>query len=802
MEAQALPLYDIVQESVWINSRCSFRDAEGMRVVFFGGIPLYNYDPADRFSERFVIVSLVEDRLARQVEAAIAFGHGVATVRRWQAAFRKSGSAGLDPKPGRRRPRKMGGARDTAVRRMFARGVGNREMGRRLGVSEATIRYTLCRLGLEREKAAEQLPLPGEKEAGTVQCEDGGDEAVEVGEEPEGRADRGCDDGEAEVPGESDEVPSAAGGGARAGEGRAGAEEKASAGSAGSDLPGSMDQDPGDRSVDRAFARAGLLNDAAPLFAAGAGVKWGGVLLAVPLIAAWGIPGVFAQVCGSLGPAFYGLRTVVMTLLFMALLRIKRPQALQESGPWELGRVLGLDRAPEVKTLRYKIGRLARKAAELMRGLAGKWLGDGGGSLGFLYVDGHVREYHGKGKLSKTHVAQRRRAVPGATDTWVNDASGEPVFLVTSEVNAGLTKMLEPVLDEVERVAGKGRPATLVFDRGGWSPKLFARIVERGHHVLTYRKGKCEEVPPKGFHEQEATVDGRKVRYELHEMSVRMGKTKVRDPETDLERPLWMRQVTRLGQDGERQTQVLTTRQDLAAAEVLWRMFDRWRQENFFKYMRQDYALDGLVDYDLRSVDAESDRPNPERKAVEKELRQAKEELRKQEAAFGKALGENEESRRPTVRGFKIANSQTGKAVRAAEARVAELTACRDALPKRVSAGDLERLPTRRKLVTDCIKMVAYRVETALFHMVSGFYARADDEGRKLVVSALKSDADLEIVDGELRVAIAPQYSPHRTEVIATLCERLDAMGAKFPGSNLRLRYRVREHKPLTSSMG
>ena len=770
--------------------------------MFFGGIPLYSYDPADGFTQRFVIVSLVEDRLIRQVEAARAFGYVVATIRRWQAAFRKRGSAGLDRKVGRRGLGKMGGARDVAVRRMFELGVANREMGRRLGVAEATIRHALRRLGLKREKGGEQLPLPVVEETDAVPCEDGAVGTVEVEEEPEGRADRRCDDGEVEVPGSAGEARSdAGGGGVCVGEGKAGAEEMAGAGIPGADVSASMDPDPRDRAVDRGMARVGLLNDAAPLFATGAGVKWGGVLLAVPLIAAWGIPGIFAQVCGNIGPAFYGVRTVTMTLLFMALLRIKRPQALQESGPWDLGRVLGLDRAPEVKTLRYKIGLLARKAGELMRGLARKWLGDGGGSLGFLYVDGHVREYHGKGKLSKTHVTQRRRAVPGATDTWVNDASGRPVFLVTSEVNAGLTKMLEPVVDEVERVAGKGRPATFVFDRGGWSPKLFARIVERGHHVLTYRKGKCEEVPAEGFHEHTATVEGKTVRYRLHDMDVLMGKTKVRDPETGEEGPFRMRQVAKMNADGS-QVQVLTTRRDLAPAEVLWRMFDRWRQENFFKYMRQDYALDGLVDYDLRPVDPETDRPNPERKDVEKELRKAKEELRKQEAAFGKALGENEESKRRTVRGFKIANSETGKAVRAAVARVAELTSRRDALPKRVTARDLECLPTKRKMVTDCVKMVAYRVETALFRMVSGFYARADDEGRKLVVAALKSDADIEIADGELRVAITPQYSPHRTEVIAALCEKLDAMGAKFPGSNLRLRYRVREQKPLTSSKG
>ena len=59
---------------------------------------------------------------------------------------------------------------------------------------------------------------------------------------------------------------------------------------------------------------------------------------------------------------------------------------------------------------------------------------------------------------------------------------------------------------------------------------------------------------------------------------------------------LRLRQVTRLSEDGH-QTPILTSRRDLSAVEVAYRMFARWRQENFFKYLREQYALDALVDY-------------------------------------------------------------------------------------------------------------------------------------------------------------------------------------------------------------
>ena len=47
---------------------------------------------------------------------------------------------------------------------------------------------------------------------------------------------------------------------------------------------------------------------------------------------------------------------------------------------------------------------------------------------------------------------------------------------------------------------------------------------------------------------------------------------------------LWMREVRVLRED-ERQTSILTNRQDLSAVMVAYRIFNRWRQEHYFKYM-------------------------------------------------------------------------------------------------------------------------------------------------------------------------------------------------------------------------
>ena len=413
-------------------------------------------------------------------------------------------------------------------------------------------------------------------------------------------------------------------------------------------------------------------------------------------------------------------------------------------------------------------------------------MADRGTALGFLYVDGHVRVYHGRRTLPKAHVARMRLPMPATTDYWVNDAGGDPWFVVTAEANAGLVKMLPIVLEEVRGLVGERR-VTVVFDRGGYSPKLFLKLVAAGFDLLTYRKGRSPRVARSRFCLHQGFLDGREVSYQLADQGVRLLAGKLR-----------LRQVTRLGTDGHHQTPILTSRRDLPALEVAYRMFERWRQENFFKYLREEYALDALVDYGVVAADPARDVPNPRWAEIDGKLRQARAQLAQLAAEYGTAALVNPETVRPTMRGFKIAHGKLAHRIRAARARAASLETARSSVPKRVAvaevASEVVKLAPERKLLTNLIKMVAYQAESDLVRLVGPHYKRVEDEGRTLIQSALAAPADLQVTDTELRVTLAPLSSPHRTRAIAALCQQLDRHGTHFPGTRLRLRYAVSGH--------
>lgn len=745
-------------EIIEINRSLWFVDRESCRTVYLGwDTVLYQIDLRDPLQLRYVAVALRRAKLAKQYEICAAFGISEVSLRRWKREFERSGMEGLKPKRSTGRPRSLGKAEEICIRRWFGEDVSNCEMARRLGVSEFCIRFTLRRLGLKRERlqASGELPLSSDESPDQAKGETSS--AAVEGEELCPTVTEGEDVEEAWAPTPIESIDASV-----------------------------IAGNPLDRSFDRTMAALGLLDDAAPVFAAGH-VRYGGALLTIPMLVASGALEIFERVYRSLGPAFYGLRTSVVCFFLLALLRIKRPEHIKEHSPQDLGRILGLDRAPEVKTLRRKLQQLAdrRQGMELMRQLAEARVSRHPDLVGFLYVDGHVAQYHGKYDIAKGFITQRRLGTEAVTTTWVNDLSGDPLFMVPSEVNEGLTKTLEPVLEEVRGFVGPEREITVIFDRGGWSPKLFERLLAKKFHIITYRKGKWPCYPEDAFEEQTLERNGVTRTYRLHdEPSVDVGCTSSGRGENA--RHLYMRQVTWLRKNGH-QTNVVTDRQDLPAALVLWAMSNRWREENFFKYGNTEFDLDGLLEYGVEALEGVEDRPNPERRALEKELRAAKSTLAKAEAKVGSTLVDNEESRRPTVRGLKIAISEDVREVKEARERVDHLKERIKELPARIPANDLSKLKPERRLIADCIKMLAYQTETELLVLLNGVYARCQDEGRTLLHAAFQSSAELTLDGNTLHVNLAPQSSPHRTRAIAELCESLNERQAVYPGTNLRL---------------
>lgn len=742
-----------------VNHHVCVQTEGNQRVILVHGIVFSHYSTQDRAAEAYAMVTLFESGYADQNDIAHSFGYSTRTLRRHQQRLKAGGLRALARTEGRPPASSPVPAsiseRDRTILRLKAKERSNRWIAGRLGLSEKAVRKTLRRLGWKPCPESSLLPLPFVPEWGGSEAEPA--TASATGNQP--------------IPAPPSAVPPPA-------FPRSPLSIEAAA--------KSFDLNPLDRSMDRLLAAMGLLDDALPVFASVRNLPRAGVLVAIPALVASGLLSTAEKIYGSLGPAFYGLRTTLVAYVLLALLRIPRPEALKEYSPGELGRLVGLDRMPEVKTLRRKLARLAALKGSYQLGcqIARRRVAERGKVLGFLYIDGHVRAYHGQRTIAKAYVTRMHLAAPATTDYWVNDQRGDPLFVVTAAANAGMTKMLTPVLTEVRELLGPRRHSTVVFDRGGWSPKLFRSLLAMGFDILTYRKGRTRRIAEARFSLHQAKLDGRAVKYLLQDQPVRFLKGKLR-----------LRQVTRLTESGH-QTPIVTSRWDLRAIVVAYRMFERWRQENFFKYLREEYLIDALVDYEVEPDDPARSVPNPARKALDKELRLARASFTKLQERFGAMAIDYVDGRTPQA-DFQKTEKKLRRDMEKTTARIQKLEARRGSLPTHLPLAEAKKgqevvkLSTERKHLTNILKMVAFQIESDLVEMIRPHYKRVEDEGRTLVQTIMQNAADIEPAEGELRITLAPLSSPHRSRVVESLCATLNQTNTMFPGTQLQMRYAV-----------
>ena len=537
---------------------------------------------------------------------------------------------------------------------------------------------------------------------------------------------------------------------------------------------------PAPRDAERALARAGLLSGAEPVICPGASLPFAGALLVLPALSATGVLEAFEAVFSTGRAAFYSIRSLVLGVVFCLLLGEARAEGLTRLDPVDVGRLLGLDRAPEVKTMRRRLEELAapRRSDELLGRLAATHLEAARDACGLFYVDGHVRAYHGTARLPKAHLARARLAAPAEVDTWICDANGEGVLCWNTEPGASLTGELEIATGGIRRLVGDEARPTICFDRGGYSPRLFAGLEAAGFHLLTYAKAPLADEPRSAFVAHELTDDlGRRQSYLLADrpmhLSYKHGK---------LTKVFSCRQVTRLDERTGHQTQILTTRTDLSPAEVAYAMFSRWRQENFFRYLRHNLGLDALDSYAKDQDDLARSVPNPKKKEAAKNVRAAKAALLTAEAEVARETLEQ--------------GSAGIEGIEQAHEALADAKAAQRAVPARVALGevypDAMRLSPERKRLHDAIRMATYNATTALCRLLAPHYRRAEDEGRTLLLEALRSPADLAVIGDELHVNINALSAPRRSRAIAGLCAELNATETLYPGTKLRLVFAVK----------
>jgi hypothetical protein len=502
---------------------------------------------------------------------------------------------------------------------------------------------------------------------------------------------------------------------------------------------------------------------------------------------------------------YYSLESIILTLAFMALGRIKNPEQLKQCKPGELGRIIGLDRIPEVSCLRRKIKLLSNQhqAQKLNRLLIDHWYSQPSEEDSFFYIDGHVRIYYGcKANLPVKFISRQKLCLSATTEYWVNDAKGLPVMMVTGELTEKLQRAIEQyIIPELQQTVllpymkvnqreakddDNSPVCTFVFDREAYEPAFFERLSKDYRiAILTYRKNVKDMWPEQSFKTADVKVLEQIISMRLCEQETVLG-------------GIAFREIRRLTDAGH-QTAIITNNKIIPKEVAAGRMFGRWSQENFFRYMIIDYDFDKMIEFGTETIDENKEVVNPPYRQINHKLKKAKEKTGRLRARLYLLTEQGIETSLDEISKLATAQMQLIEQIEKHEQIEQQLEMERSKITPRIHLKNMplqnryNKLKPESKMLMNIIKMICYRAETATANELAVHWLNAKDEKRMLVKQIIRNNADL-IPDYEnktLTVVLHTLSAPRFNHAASQLAETLNQTETIFPGSNLKLIFKI-----------
>jgi hypothetical protein len=333
---------------------------------------------------------------------------------------------------------------------------------------------------------------------------------------------------------------------------------------------------------------------------------------------------------------------------------------------------------------------------------------------------------------------------------------------------------------------------TLVFDREAYSPTFFKHLWDCFRiAVITYRKNVKDQWDEEDFSAYDIDTEVGTT-MELCEKQVELNGVELRE-------------VRRLTDTGH-QTSVITTNYKMTTDLIALYMFSRWSQENFFRYMRQEYDIDRIIQYGVDELDQSIMVVNREYSNLSYKLKKLRERKARCQAKLYVLVEENVEGEMEQTEKNIEDQLDYRQKIESLEAEEQEIMDQRKQQPYRISIGEMpeharyNKLKTESKHLQNIIKIICYRAETAIANLLAGYYRKSSNEIRALVKSIIFAKADLypDYQTKTLTVKLNSLATPRDNMAIREICQTLNDYEAVFPGTRLKLFFKNATMTPAT----
>ena len=474
-----------------------------------------------------------------------------------------------------------------------------------------------------------------------------------------------------------------------------------------------------------------------------------------------------------------------------------------------------------------------------------------------LYYDPHTTHYTGTQNILKGWCASIRWADKLINSDYIHTAQGHPIYFECTDNFDDLRSRFLPLIGRLRACLqwSAGRVLTLVVDRGIYSNDVFNQVLaDPNIHFITWEKGyQAEKDTPWEILSAQHRAAGTHGAHTFNRQ-----RNNARDHRTYhfeyVHRP-WAKNpairqiiVRATNPNGNTiQLSVLTDDTRRPVHAIVRLMFNRWIQENDFKYLNKHFGINQLTSYrstpDEQLRDQLTDRQVPNQAYVEKvkagrqlNQRQARQLLAADQAQRDQARRQQRlEEIQAGIAGRASQTSDTTTAATAGESK--ELARLHNAgkrhekyrleralkierihqlilhneeqkstLEKEVSRVDqlinqeMVRMDLGNKTLMDAIKITARNLFYRLFAPFKAAYDNYRDD-HDYFRQLTQCDGVLRWTGTEIEVHLVPQvnYQPKLRKIITAHLDQLNAGGLTLPdGSGRPLRLRLTRKEQIS----
>ena len=390
-----------------------------------------------------------------------------------------------------------------------------------------------------------------------------------------------------------------------------------------------------------------------------------------------------------------------------------------------------------------------------------------------FYVDNHMRPYTGKYTIRKGWRMQDKRAKPGASDYWVHDEDGRPVFRFTAPEHDSLSRWLSPVTQTLREALGGGQRILLAFDRAGAFPEAMASLRNKGFEFVTYERRPYPMLSKPSFTEQLVTEDGEVIG--VHESRRKnLGKGRGR-----------VRRIALSMADGH-QVNLLAVSEE-PVQRLVEVMLGRWIQENAFKHGIERWGINQLDSRKHEPYPPETVVPNPARRRLDHAMRLARnQEGRARNKLARMAADDPKRAKYEQALDEALLEQDLYQVFRAIAPMKAPL--CDTEL-----AGKLVKHKGDYKALLDTIRIACANAESELALLLAP-HLRRPREAKKALANVFAAPGAVRVNHKSVTVILEPAGTPNERQAFGALFEQVNRLGLTLPGDPEARRLRF-QHK-------